>query len=573
MSTGLSELELLRRNSLNQLRELGIDPYPAEAFEINANAADILANYDRDKTAYKNISIAGRIMSRRIMGNASFVELQDSTGRLQIYLKRDDLCPDEDKTLYNTVFKKLLDLGDFIGVKGYMFTTQTGEISLHVTHLKVLSKSLKPLPVVRRDEEGNIYDAFTDPELRYRQRYVDLTVNPGFKQIFINRSKVINTMRNYFDAQGWMEVETPILQPIHGGAAARPFATHHNTLDMPLYLRIANELYLKRLIVAGFDGVYEFGKMFRNEGMDRTHNPEYTAMEIYVAYKDYIWMMGMVEECLEKIAVTIHGTPVVPVGEHQINFEGPYEKLTMYESIRKYTGIDVSAMTEEQIKAVCTSLNIEVDASMGRGKLIDELFSEKVEANLIQPTYITDYPLEMTPLAKKHRSKEGLVERFELFVNGKEIANAYSELNDPIDQKERLVEQLKLSERGDDEAMAMDEDFLRALEYGMPPTSGLGVGIDRLVMLMTNQSTIQEVLFFPQMRPEKKVKATTDEDFVNAGVAVEWIQVIRKMGINTIEELKAANPNKVFNDLGGMRKKLKLELVMPSKEEVAAWFA
>ncbi|WP_285055876.1 lysine--tRNA ligase [Pedobacter ginsengisoli] len=573
MSTGLSELELLRRSSLNQLRELGIDPYPAEAFEINANAADILANYDRDKTAYKNISIAGRIMSRRIMGSASFVELQDSTGRLQIYLKRDDLCPEEDKTLYNTVFKKLLDLGDFIGVKGYMFTTQTGEISLHVTDLKVLSKSLRPLPVVRRDEEGNIYDAFTDPELRYRQRYVDLTVNPGFKQIFINRSKVINTMRNYFDEQGWMEVETPILQPIHGGAAARPFATHHNTLDMPLYLRIANELYLKRLIVAGFDGVYEFGKMFRNEGMDRTHNPEFTSMEIYVAYKDYIWMMAMVEECLEKIAVTIHGTPVVKVGEHNINFEGPYEKLTMYESIRKYTGIDVSSMTENEIKEVCNSLNIEVDASMGRGKLIDELFSEKVEANLIQPTYITDYPLEMTPLAKKHRSKEGLVERFELFVNGKEIANAYSELNDPIDQKERLIEQLKLAERGDDEAMAMDEDFIRALEYGMPPTSGLGIGIDRLVMLMTNQSTIQEVLFFPQMRPEKKAKVVTDEDFVNAGIPVEWVQVIRKMGINTIEDLKAANPNKVFNDLGGMRKKLKLDLTMPSKEEVTAWFA
>ena len=573
MSTGLSELELLRRNSLNQLRELGIDPYPAEAFDVNANAADILANYDRDKTAYKNISIAGRIMSRRIMGSASFVELQDSTGRLQIYLKRDDLCPDEDKTLYNTVFKKLLDLGDFIGVKGYMFTTQTGEISLHVTDLKVLAKSLRPLPVVRRDEEGNIYDAFTDPELRYRQRYVDLTVNPGFKQIFINRSKVINTMRNYFDEQGWMEVETPILQPIHGGAAARPFATHHNTLDMPLYLRIANELYLKRLIVAGFDGVYEFGKMFRNEGMDRTHNPEFTSMEIYVAYKDYIWMMAMVEECLEKIAVTIHGTPVVKVGEHNINFEGPYEKLTMYESIRKYTGIDVSLMTENEIKEVCKSLNIEVDASMGRGKLIDELFSEKVEANLIQPTYITDYPLEMTPLAKKHRSKEGLVERFELFVNGKEIANAYSELNDPIDQKERLIEQLKLAERGDDEAMAMDEDFIRALEYGMPPTSGLGIGIDRLVMLMTNQSTIQEVLFFPQMRPEKKAKVVTDEDFVNAGIPAEWVQVIRKMGINTIEDLKAANPNKVFNDLGGMRKKLKLELVMPSKEEVTGWFA
>lgn len=573
MSTGLSELELLRRNSLQQLRELGIEPYPAEAFEINANAADILANYERDKTAYKNISIAGRIMSRRIMGSASFVELQDSTGRLQIYLKRDDLCPDEDKTLYNTVFKKLLDLGDFIGVKGYMFTTQTGEISLHVTDLKLLSKSLKPLPVVRRDEDGNTFDAFTDPELRYRQRYVDLTVNPGFKEIFINRSKVINTMRNYFDSQGWMEVETPILQPIHGGAAARPFATHHNTLDMPLYLRIANELYLKRLIVAGFDGVYEFGKMFRNEGMDRTHNPEFTSMEIYVAYKDYVWMMGMVEECLEKIAVAIHGSPIVKVGEHEINFEGPYEKLTMYESIQKYTGIDVSAMTEEQLKETCKSLNIQVDPSMGRGKLIDELFSEKVEANLIQPTYITDYPLEMTPLAKKHRTKEGLVERFELFVMGKEIGNAYSELNDPIDQKERFEDQLKLAARGDDEAMAMDDDFIRALEYGMPPTSGLGIGIDRLVMLMTNQSTIQEVLFFPQMRPEKKEKVTSDEDFVNAGIPAEWVQAIRKMGFNTVEDFKNGNPNKVFNDLGGMRKKLKLDLAMPSKEAIMAWFA
>ncbi|HWW38822.1 lysine--tRNA ligase, partial [Pedobacter sp.] len=384
---------------------------------------------------------------------------------------------------------------------------------------------------------------------------------------------VINTMRNYFDEQGWMEVETPILQPIHGGAAARPFATHHNTLDMPLYLRIANELYLKRLIVAGFDGVYEFGKMFRNEGMDRTHNPEFTSMEIYVAYKDYIWMMSMVEECLEKIAVAIHGTPVVKVGDQEINFEGPYEKLSMYESIQKYTGIDVSQMTEEQLKDTCKSLNIEIDASMGRGKLVDEIFSEKVEANLIQPTYITDYPIEMTPLAKKHRSKDGLVERFELFVMGKEIGNAYSELNDPIDQRERFEDQLKLAARGDDEAMAMDDDFVRALEYGMPPTSGLGIGIDRLVMLMTNQSTIQEVLFFPQMRPEKKAKVTTDEDFVEAGVAAEWVQVIRKMGINTIEELKAANPNKVFNDLGGMRKKLKLDLVMPTKDEVNAWFS
>ena len=573
MSTGLSELEVLRRNSLNQLRELGINPYPAEAYEINANAADILANYENNKEAYQQISLAGRIMTRRIMGPASFVELQDSTGRIQVYLKRDELCPDEDKTLYNTVFKKLMDLGDFIGIKGYAFTTQTGEISIHVTELTLLSKSLRPLPIVKRDEEGNIYDGFTDPELRYRQRYVDLTVNPDFKQIFINRSKVINTMRNYFDEQGWMEVETPILQPIHGGAAARPFSTHHNTLDMPLYLRIANELYLKRLIVAGFDGVYEFGKMFRNEGMDRTHNPEYTSMEIYVAYKDYIWMMAMVEECFEKIAVAIHGSPIVPVGEHQINFSGPYEKLTMYESIEKYTGINVSEMTEEQLQDVCKNLEIEIDSTMGRGKLIDEIFSEKVEANLIQPTYITDYPLEMTPLAKKHRSKEGLVERFELFVLGKEIGNAYSELNDPIDQRERFEDQLKLAARGDAEAMAMDDDFIRALEYGMPPTSGLGIGIDRLVMLMTNQSTIQEVLFFPQMRPEKKAKVTTDEDFVEAGVAAEWVQVIRKMGINSIEELKAANPNKVFNDLGGMRKKLKLDLVMPSKEEVTAWFS
>ncbi|WP_316785166.1 lysine--tRNA ligase [Pedobacter frigiditerrae] len=512
MSTGLSEQELLRRDSLKQLRELGINPYPAEAYEINANAADILANYEKDKTAYKTISLAGRIMGRNIMGAASFAELQDATGRIQIYLKRDELCPGDDKTLYNTVFKKLLDIGDFIGIEGYIFTTQTGEISIHVTKFTVLSKSLRPLPIVKRDDEGNVYDGFTNPELRYRMRYVDLTVNPDYKQIFINRSKVINTMRNYFDNQGWMEVETPILQAVHGGAAARPFATHHNTLDMPLFLRIANELYLKRLIVAGFDGVYEFGKMFRNEGMDRTHNPEFTAMEIYVAYKDYIWMMAMVEECLEKIATAIHGQPVVKVGEHEINFGGPYEKLTMYESIEKYTGIDVSAMSEAEIAAECKKLGIEIDDSMGRGKLIDELFSEKVEANLIQPTYITDYPLEMTPLAKKHRSKDGLVERFELFVNGKEIANAYSELNDPIDQKERFEEQLKLAARGDDEAMAMDDDFVRALEYGMPPTSGLGIGIDRLVMLMTNQSTIQEVLFFPQMRPEKKkIELTTEE--------------------------------------------------------------
>ena len=512
MSTELSELELLRRESLKQLRQLGINPYPAEAYEINANAADILANYEKDKTAYKTISLAGRIMGRNIMGAASFAELQDSTGRIQIYLKRDELCPGDDKTLYNTVFKKLLDIGDFIGIEGYVFTTQTGEISIHVTKFTVLSKSIRPLPIVKRDDEGNVYDGFTNPELRYRMRYVDLTVNPDYKQIFINRSKVINTMRNYFDSQGWMEVETPILQAVHGGAAARPFATHHNTLDMPLFLRIANELYLKRLIVAGFDGVYEIGKMFRNEGMDRTHNPEFTSMEIYVAYKDYVWMMGMVEECLEKIAVAIHGSPVVKVGEHDINFAGPYEKLTMYESIQKYTGIDVSEMTEAELVQTCKDLGIATDDTMGRGKLVDELFSEKVEANLIQPTYITDYPIEMTPLAKKHRSKEGLVERFELFVMGKEIGNAYTELNDPIDQRERFEDQLKLADRGDDEAMAMDDDFIRSLEYGMPPTSGLGIGIDRLVMLMTNQSTIQEVLFFPQMRPEKKkIELNADE--------------------------------------------------------------
>jgi lysyl-tRNA synthetase class 2 len=572
MSIALSEQEILRRESLQQLRALGIDPYPAEAFNITATAQDITDNFEANPDTYKQVTIAGRIMTRRIMGSASFAEIQDSTGRIQIYLKRDDICPDEDKTLYNTVFKKLLDIGDYVGVKGYVFLTQTGEISIHVQELTVLAKSLKPLPVVKREDDGTIHDGFTDPEMRYRQRYVDLTVNPEFKQIFIKRSKVISAMRNYFNKQGWMEVETPILQPVHGGAAARPFATHHNTLDMPLFLRIANELYLKRLIVAGFDGVYEFGKMFRNEGMDRTHNPEFTAMEIYVAYKDYIWMMEMVENCLEEVTRAVHGIAAVQVGGNEINFAGPYTRLSMYDSILKYTGIDVSAMDEEGLRETCAELSIEIDATMGKGKLIDEIFSAKVEANLIQPTYITDYPIEMTPLAKKHRTKDGLVERFELFVNGKEIANAYSELNDPIDQRERLEEQLILAGRGDDEAMAMDDDFLRALEYGMPPTSGLGIGIDRLVMLLTNQSTIQEVLFFPQMRPEKKVKVATADDFINIGIPAEWVPVLNKMGFNTIEELKAGNPNKVFNDLGGMRKKLKLDITMPAKEVVMAWF-
>jgi len=572
MSIVLSEQEILRRKKLDDLRALGINAYPPEEFKITATAQDILENFEKSPDTYKQVTIAGRVMSFNVMGSASFAKLQDSTGRIQIYLKRDDICPGEDKTLYNTVFKKLLDLGDYIGVKGYAFTTQTGEVSVHVQEFTLLSKSLKPLPIVKRDEEGNIHDAFTDPELRYRQRYVDLTVNPEFKQIFMKRSKVISSMRDYFNSQGWMEVETPILQAVHGGAAARPFKTHHNTLDMQLFLRIANELYLKRLIVAGFDGVYEFGKMFRNEGMDRTHNPEFTSVEIYIAYKDYIWMMEMVENCLEYVTRAVNGIPVVQVGENEINFAGPYTRLTMYESIQKYTGIDVSAMDEAALRKTCADQGIEIDDTMGKGKLIDEIFSAKVEANLIQPTYITDYPIEMTPLAKKHRSKEGLVERFELFVNGKEIANAYSELNDPIDQRQRLEEQLILAGRGDEEAMAMDDDFLRALEYGMPPTSGLGIGIDRFVMLMTNQHTIQEVLFFPQMRPEKKAKVATPEDFIKIGVPAEWVQVLNKMGFNTIEELKAANPNKVFNDLGGMRKKLKLDITMPTKEVVMSWF-
>lgn len=511
----LSEQELERRKDREELMALGINPYPAEAFPINVTAEDIHRNYENNKNDYKDISIAGRVMSRRIMGSASFAEIQDSTGILQIYVRRDDICPGEDKTFYNTVFKKLLGLGDFVGVKGYIFTTQTGEISLHVTDIKILSKSVKPLPVVKRDEEGNIYDGFTDPELRCRQRYVDLTVNPEVKQTFITRSKIISNMRRYFDDHGWLEVETPILQAVHGGAAARPFQTHHNTLDMPLFLRIANELYLKRLIVGGFDGVYEFGKMFRNEGMDRTHNPEFTSMEIYVAYKDYIWMMEMVEELLEKVTESIHGKTVVKVGDREIDFAGPYRRLTMYDSILEYAGVDVSELDEAGIRQVCVDLGIQVDNSMGRGKLIDEIFGAKVEEHLIQPTYITDYPIEMTPLAKKHRSKPGLVERFELFVNGKEIANAYTELNDPIDQRERFEDQLKLAARGDDEAMAMDEDFLRSLEYGMPPTSGLGIGIDRLTMLLTNKTTIQEVLFFPQMRPEKKaVEMTEDEKII-----------------------------------------------------------
>lgn len=507
MSAELSEQEIVRRKSLEEINNLGINPYPAELFEVNANAKDIHENYERDKLGYKNISIAGRIMSRRIMGNASFAELQDSTGRIQIYIKRDEICPDEDKTLYNVLFKKLLDIGDIIGITGYVFTTQVGEITIHATSLKLLTKSLKPLPVVKLDSEGKAHDAFTDPEQRYRMRYVDLIVNPHVREAFLKRTQLTNSMRDYLNNKGYLEVETPILQPIYGGAAARPFKTFHNTLDMTLYLRIANELYLKRLIVGGFDGVYEFSKDFRNEGMSRFHNPEFTQVELYVAYKDYNWMMDLVEEMVEKIAMDLHGTTEVRVGNNVINFQRPWKRYTMYEAINHFTGVDISKMTEEEMATAARGMGIRIDTTMGRGKIIDEIFGEKCEPFLIQPTFITDYPVEMSPLAKKHRTEEGLVERFEAICNGKEICNAFSELNDPIDQRKRFEEQLELGKRGDEEAMILDEDFLRAIEYGMPPTAGLGIGIDRLTMIMTNSNSIQDVLFFPQMRAEKKFES------------------------------------------------------------------
>jgi len=512
-----SEQEVIRRENLQKIRELGIDPYPPEAFPVNARAANIKAQYEEGSEAFQDVTLAGRLMMTRVMGKASFAELQDSSGRIQLYVTRDEICPGEDKTLYNTLFKKLLDLGDYIGIRGFVFVTKTGEITVHVKELVLLSKSLRPLPIVKtrvNEETGEeeVYDAFTDPELRHRMRYVDLTVNPQVRRDFVLRSRLLTAMRRFFDAKGWLEVETPILQPVHGGAAARPFETHHNALDMPLFLRIANELYLKRLIVGGYDGVYEIGKMFRNEGMDRTHNPEFTSLELYVAYQDYHWMMDMVEACLEFVAREVLGQTELPVGAHRIQFAGPYERLTMFGAIEQYTGVDITGMEEQALVQVCEKLGIETDPSMGKGKLIDELFSERVEHHLIQPTFIMDYPVEMTPLAKMHRTKEGLVERFELFVNGKEIANAYTELNDPIDQRERFEEQLRLAERGDEEAMALDEDFLRALEYGMPPCSGLGIGMDRLAMLFMDKTTIQEVLFFPQMKPEQQATGTEEQE-------------------------------------------------------------
>ena len=506
MHRELSEQEIVRRESLQKLLELDINPYPSELFDVNVSSTEIKKNYNSDKLGYKNIQIAGRLMSRRVMGKASFAELQDSTGRIQLYFNRDEICPDEDKTMYNTVFKKLLDIGDFIGVKGYVFTTKVGEISIHVESFVVLSKTLRPLPLPKTDTDGKIYDAFTDPEKRYRQRYVDLVVNPHVKEAFVKRTQLTNSMRSYLNDKGYLEVETPILQPIYGGAAARPFKTHHNTLDMPLYLRIANELYLKRLIVGGFDGVYEFSKDFRNEGMSRFHNPEFTQVELYVAYKDYNWMMDLVEEMVEKIALDLHGTTEVQVGDNLINFQRPWKRYTMYEAIEHFTGVDISEMDEATMAKTAKDLGVSVDSSMARGKLIDEIFGEKCEGQLIQPTFITDYPVEMSPLAKKHRDKEGLVERFEAICNGKEICNAFSELNDPIDQRERFEEQLKLAKRGDEEAMVLDEDFLRSIEYGMPPTAGLGIGIDRLSMIMTNSNSIQDVLFFPQMKPENNTE-------------------------------------------------------------------
>ncbi len=586
----LSEQEINRRHKREELLRMGIDPYPAHLFEVTHTVADIRAGSatagaepdgavdGRAETTpppVKTVRMAGRLMGFRIMGSASFAELQDSTGRLQLYFRRDDICPGEDKTLYNTVFKKLLDIGDHIGIDGHVFTTQTGELSVHVHSFIILNKALRPLPVVKegQNEQGEkeIYDAFTDPEQRYRQRYVDLIVNPHVREVFVKRTKLVNSIRQFLSQKGYLEVETPILQAIHGGAAARPFQTHHNSLDMTLYMRIANELYLKRLIVGGYDGVFEFAKDFRNEGMDRTHNPEFTQVEFYVAYKDYIWMMDTIEEMVEKVAMDVAGTTKVTVGENIIDFKRPWKRLTMFEAIQQYTGVDVSAMDEAGLRQVAQSRGIRVDGTMGKSKLIDELFGDACEPNLIQPTFITDYPVEMSPLTKKHRSKPGLVERFEAICNGKEIANAYSELNDPIDQRERFEEQLRLAERGDQEAMALDEDFLRALEYGMPPTAGVGLGIDRLAMIMTNQPSIQDVLFFPQMRPEKKADGATEQDFVVAGVPVGWVPAVQKLGYLTVEQLRAASPNKLFNDLGGVRKKLKIDLPMPSMVEVRTW--
>ena len=568
--TELSEQEIIRRNSLGELRKLGIDPYPAEEYKVNATAEEIRKEFDPEKGNFSEVSIAGRIMSRRIMGSASFFELQDHTGRMQVYVKRDEITDGEDTTLYNVVFKRLMDIGDFVGVKGYAFITQTGELSVYCKELKLLSKSLRPLPIVK-EKDGQVFDAFSDPEQRYRQRYVDLVVNPQVREVFLKRTKIVNTMREFFNSRNYIEVETPILQPIPGGAAARPFITHHNALDIDLYLRIANELYLKRLIVGGFDGVYEFAKDFRNEGMDRTHNPEFTVLEIYVAYKDYLWMMEFVEEMLEKVAVAINGKTNLNLGGREIEFKRPFRRLSMTDAILDKTGFDITGKSEDEVREACKKLNVEIDDTMGKGKLIDAIFGQYCEDDLIQPTFITDYPIEMSPLCKRHRSNPDLTERFELFVNGKELCNAYSELNDPIDQLERFQDQLKLSEKGDDEAMFIDMDFIRALEYGMPTCSGMGMGIDRLTMFMTDQPSVQDVLFFPQMRPEKKAHMDVVEDYMAVGIPAEWAEVLQKMGYITVESVRKLSPGKLFNDMGGFNKKNKLGLKMPSMDDVKSW--
>lgn len=565
----LSEQEICRRASLEELRRMGIEPYPAAEFPVDAYSTEIKETFNAEAEP-REVCVAGRIMSRRIMGKASFAELLDSRGRIQVYITRDDICPGEDKTLYNSVFKKLLDLGDFIGVRGFVFQTQTGEISIHARELTLLAKSLKPLPVVK-EKDGVTYDAFNDPELRYRRRYVDLLVNPGVKDIFLKRSLVIKTMRQVFDEAGYTEVETPILQPIPGGASARPFITHHNSLDVDLYLRIATELYLKRLIVGGFEGVYEIGKNFRNEGMDKSHNPEFTCMELYVPYKDYNWMMQFTERLLERICLAVNGTTESVVDGQTISFKAPFRRLPILEAIKEKTGYDLDGKTEDEIREICQKLDVEIDETMGKGKLIDELFGAYCEGTYIQPTFITDYPVEMSPLTKKHRTNPGLTERFELMVNGKELANAYSELNDPIDQEERFQEQLRLSEKGDDEAMFIDADFLRALQYGMPPTSGIGIGIDRLTMLMTGQTQIQEVLLFPQMRPEKKAPRDAASAYTALGIPEELVPLLQKAGYNTVADLEGANPQKIQQQIGDIIKKYKLETVKPSVQDIAGW--
>ena len=566
----LSEQEIIRRNSLEQLKAMGINPYPADEYVVNAYSDDIIANFS-DEAEPRQVSIAGRMMNRRIMGKASFFELQDSRGRVQVYVSRDDLCPDENKDLYNTVFKKLLDMGDFVGVQGFVFRTQTGEISVHCQSLKLLSKSLKPLPVVKQ-KDGVTYDAFEDPELRYRQRYVDLVVNAGVKDTFLKRAQVVKTMRQVLDDAGYTEVETPTLQAIAGGATARPFITHFNALNIPMYMRIATELYLKRLIVGGFEGVYEIGKNFRNEGMDRNHNPEFTCMELYVQYKDYNWMMSFTEQLLEKICIAVNGKPETEIDGQVISFKAPYRRLPILEAIKEKTGYDLEGKTEEEIREVCKQLKLEIDDTMGKGKLIDEIFGEFCEGTFIQPTFIIDYPVEMSPLTKMHRSKPGLTERFELMVNGKQLANAYSELNDPIDQEERFKEQMRLADKGDDEAMIIDQDFLRALQYGMPPTSGIGIGIDRLVMLMTGHSYIQDVLLFPQMRPEKVPARDKVEAFTAIGVPEEWVAPIQKAGFLTVAALGALEkPGKLFQDLLDINKKYKLGYKVPVVDEVKKW--